>query len=173
MYQCKTALPLKQEGELKRVLYFAQGVPLGSPDRDAVIEATMVENLDKGAYVTTLLSIDHHPYQHPKMEGGKKRQRMIEFSGKWDIRMIDRNRTKVIYTAYTNPGGFAPRFIVNRVIRNVSFRSLKGMISKVKEQKYIEAGEKSLTKKKIEAAINKGRLVFAPLTQNTGVALPQ
>lgn len=174
MYQCKTAVPLKQEGELKSVLYFAQGVPLGSPDRDAVIEATIVEDLDKGAYVTTLLSIDHHPYQHPNKEGSKKkRQRMIEFCGKWDIRMIDRNQTKVIYTAFTNPGGFAPRFIVNRVIRNVSFRSLKGMISKVKEKKYIEAGEKSLTKKKIEAAINNGSLVFAPSTQKTEVSMPQ
>ncbi|MGD9006432.1 MAG: SRPBCC family protein [Desulfobacteraceae bacterium] len=173
MYKCMEAIPLGQEGELKRVLYFAQGVPLGSPDRDAVIEAITVADYDKGALVTTLHSIDHHPYQYPKKENDRIRQRMIEFSGMWDFQMIDRNRTKVIYTAYTNPGGFAPGFIVNGVIRKVSFRSLKGMILKAKEQKYIEVAKKSETKKKIEAAIQKGKLVFAASPQRTGASSPQ
>lgn len=161
MHKCKEAIPLEQKGELKRVLYFVQGVPLGSPDRDAVIEATTVADWDKGTCITALHSIDNYPYQHPKTEHGTKRQRMIEFSGIWDLRMLDRNRTKVIYTAYTDPGGFAPRLVVNGVIRKVSFRSLKGMIPKAKEQKYIEAAKKSDIKKKIDDAIQNGSLVFA------------
>lgn len=173
MHKCKQAIPLEREGEVKRVLYFAQGVPLGSPDRDAMIEAITVEDWDKGASVTNLHSIDNYAYQRPKKENDRKRQRMIEFSGIWDLQMIDRNRTKVIYTAYTNPGGFAPKFIVDGVIRKVSFRSLKGMIPKAKEQKYIEAAEKSETKKKIEAAIQKGSLVFAASFQKTGISPPQ
>lgn len=173
MHKCKETALLEQEGELKRVLYFAQGVPMGSPDRDAVIEAVTVEDWDKGTCVTTLHSIDNHPYQHPKKENARERQRMIEFSGIWDLQMIDRNRTKVIYTAYTNPGGFAPKFVVDGVIRKVSFLSLKSMIPMAKEQKYIEAAEKSETKKKIEAAIKKGSLVFAASTQSTGVSSPQ
>ena len=167
MYKCKEAIPLEQEGELKRVLYFAQGVPWGSPDRDAVIEAITARDWDKGANVTTLHSIDNHPYQHPKTEHDRNRRRMIEFSGIWDLQMVDRNLTKVTYTAYTNPGGFSPKFIVDGVIRKVSFRSLKGLIPKAKEQKYIEAAEKSETKKEIDTAIEKGRLVFAASSQST------
>jgi hypothetical protein len=172
MYKCKEAVPLKREGKAKRVLYFAQGVPLGSPDREAVIEAITVADYDKGACVTTLHSIDH-PYQHPKKEHGHERMRMIEFSGIWDLQMIDRNRTKVIYTAYTNPGGFSPGFVTNRVIRKVSFRSLKGMITKAEEQKYVVAAQKSEAKKKIETAIQKGKLVFAASFQKTGASSPQ
>ncbi len=173
MHKCKEAIPLEQAEDLKSVLYFAQGVPLGSPDRDAVIEAVTVEDWDKGTCVTALHSIDNHPYQHPKKENDRKRQRMIEFSGIWDLQMIDRNRTKVIYTAYTNPGGFAPKFVVDEVIRKVSFRSLKGMIPKAEERRYIEAADKSETKKKIDAAIQKGRLVFAASSQQTGASSPQ
>jgi hypothetical protein len=173
MYRCEEAILLEQKWELKRVLYFVQDVPLGSPDRDVVIEAITAEDWDNGRSVTTLHSIDHHPFQHSKKENSKKRQRMIEFSGKWDFQMIDRNRTKVIYTAHTNPGGFAPRFIVKAVIRKVSFQSLRGMIPKAKEKKYIAASEKSETKKKIEAAIQNGILIFAASFQKTGVSSPQ
>jgi hypothetical protein len=157
MHKCKEAIPLKQEGELKRMLYFAQGVPLGSPDRDAVIKAVTVEDYDKATSVTTLQSIDHYAGQLPKMENGKKRQRMIEFSGKWELQMIDPGRTKVVYTAYTNPGGYAPKFIVNGVIRKVSFRSLKRMIPMAKKQKYIDAATNGHYKKNMEAAMKKGK----------------
>lgn len=173
MYDCKDAILLKQKGELKRVLYFAQGVPFGSPDRDSVIEAVTAEDFDKGVFVTNLRNIDHHPYQQIINEHGKKRRRMIEFSGKWDLQMIDRNRTKVSNTIYTNPGGFAPAFIVNRVTRKVGFRSLKSLISKAKEQKYIDAAEKGRTKMKIDTAIKKGRLVFAVSSKKVGVHSPQ
>lgn len=155
MHKCKEAIPLEQEGELKRVLYFAQGVPLGSPDRDAVIEAITVENLDKGSCVTTLHSIENHSFQRPQKKNGRKRQWMIEFSGIWDLQLIDRNRTKVIYTAYTNPGGFAPKMVVDGVIRKVSFQSLQGMIPMAKEQKYIEAAAKGDIKKRVDAAVKK------------------
>lgn len=160
MHQCKEAIPLGQEGELKRVLYFAQGVPLGSPDRDAVIEAITVEDFDKGSCVTTLHSIGNHTFERSRKKNGRKRRWMIEFSGRWDLELIDRNRTKVIYTAYTNPGGFAPKFIVDRVIRKVSFRSLKGMIPMTREQKYIKAAENGNIKKRIDAAMKKRKLTY-------------
>ncbi len=165
MHKCKEAIALEKKGELKRELYFAQGVPWGSPDRYAVIEAITVGDWDNGACVTTLHSTDNHPYQHPKAENDRKRRKMIEFSGIWDLQMIDRNQTRVTYTAYTNPGGFAPKFIVDGVIRKVSYRSLKGMILMAKKKKYAEAAEQSETKKKIEDAIQKGSLVFAASSQ--------
>jgi len=178
MYECKQTIPLEQKGDLYRVLYFAQGVPFGSPDRDAVIEAVTVNDWKAGTSVTTLQSTDSYPFsleseankEANQAAGGTqyvppKRQRMIEFSGKWDLRMVDRNRTRVIYTAYTNPGGFAPRFVVNGVIRKVSFRSLKGLIRMAREPKYIQAAEKGIVKPDIEKAIAQGELKFAATAQ--------
>jgi hypothetical protein len=173
MYNCVEAIQLKQEGELKRVLYIAQDTPLGWPDRDAIIEALTIENLDNGAYIITLRSIDNYPFKHPQKETSEKRQRMIEFRGLWTLQMIDRKQTKVSYSVYTNPGGFAPGFIVNSEIRKVSFMTLKGMITRAKEDKYIAAAAKGEIKKKIEAAINDGKLAFTASSQISETQLSQ
>jgi ribosome-associated toxin RatA of RatAB toxin-antitoxin module len=147
MYECREAFVLKQEGALEREIYFVQGVPLGRPghedlDRDTVITANTVENSDKNRVVTTLESIDGHPYQRSKKEYTGRRQRMIKFKGVWDLEMLDHNRTKAIFTTYTEPGGLAPKYIVKNMIRNVSFESLKGLMQMAKNKKYIVATEK-------------------------------
>jgi hypothetical protein len=133
MYRCIEATPLVQDGEWRRVLYFAQSVPFGSPDRDVVIEAITIAELDKGSYIAMLRSIDNHPYQASSGQNENTRQRMVELHGTWNLKTVDRNRTEVIYTIYTDPGGFAPGFLGNYVIRRVSFQSLKGLISLAKE----------------------------------------
>lgn len=156
MHACADAIPLEQKDILHRVLYFAQDVPWPSKDRDAIIKADTEMDLDNGASVTTLQSIDNYPF-----EGGDKgRDRMVEFSGKWDLRMLDRNRTLVIYTAYTHPGGFAPKGIVNGIIRKVSFNSTRGLIERAKDKRYFEQAQKSEAKKEIEKAIQEKRLKY-------------
>jgi ribosome-associated toxin RatA of RatAB toxin-antitoxin module len=136
MHACKAAVLLKQEGELKRELYFAQGVPLGSPDRETVIRAITRIDWDTIQVETVLDNVYDHPYQHPVGKNARERQKMKVFKGVWDLAKLDTNRTKVIYTAYTDPGGFAPRFVVNKVIRKVSFESVQGMLSMAKQEKY-------------------------------------
>jgi hypothetical protein len=76
---------------------------------------------------------------------------MTEYRGKWEFHLIDSHKTKVIYTVFTDPGGYSPGFIVNSIIRKVSFLSLSGLKSIVKEKKYAEAASLRGTKKSIEA----------------------
>ncbi len=170
MYKCKETKLLEQKNDYNRTLYFAQGVPMGSPDRDAVIKASTTMDFNAGKSVTTLQSIDNHPY---KPENANKsgeynpndyvpeRQRMVEFSGKFELRMLDRNRTWVKYTSYTNPGGFAPRFVVKGVIRDVSFEGVREWARMAKMQKYIDAAAKGIVTPEIEKAIKEGGLKFA------------
>ncbi|MGD9169776.1 MAG: START domain-containing protein [Candidatus Thiodiazotropha sp.] len=165
MHNCLEAILIKQDEELNRVLYIAQDTPFGWPDRDVIIESFTVDNLDNGSYTITLRSIANHPFKHPQNETSKKRQRMLEFSGSWTFQMIERERTRVSYTVHTNPGGFAPRFIVNSEIRKVSFMTLRGMIAKAKEDAYIAAAAKSEIRKKIETAIKNGKLAFTATPQ--------
>ena len=170
MYKCKETALIKQKDDYNRVLYFAQGVPMGSPDRDAVIKATTLMNFNAGTSETTLRSIDNYQYEQNKNKKSgdynpntyeADRQRMIEFSGKFELRMIDRNRTWVRYTAYTNPGGFAPRFVVKGVIQKVSFETLREWKRMAKMPKYIEAATKGIVLPEIEKAIKSGGLKFA------------
>jgi uncharacterized membrane protein len=160
MHQCKEAILLKQESDSKKELYYALGVPLGLPgqedlDRDTVLAMNTVAELDKNRVVATFESIDDHPYQRPKKEYEGRRQRMIKFKGVWDLELLDRNRTKVVYTVFTKPGGLSPRYILNKVIRNVSFESVKGLVSIAKDQKYLAAAENGELKKEVDAAMDK------------------
>lgn len=148
MYNCKEAILLELNGDSSRVLYLVQEAPLGSPDRDVVITANSSADWNKGTYTISLQSNDK--YQYPKVEVDEKRQRMTEFKGTWELKIIDRNHTKVIYTAFSDPGGFAPGFIVNSMIRKVSFLTLKGMIPMASKDRYIKSSKRSNVKNLVE-----------------------
>jgi uncharacterized membrane protein len=151
MYKCKEAVELQNNNNNSRLLYIVQGSPLGSPDRDVVILANSIANWEMGSYIISLNSKNHDVTEYLDGETDQNRQRMTEFRGKWEFRMLDRNNTKVIYNVFTDPGGFAPGFMVNSMMRKVSFFSVKEMIPMAKDKQYADAAGQSQTKKLIEA----------------------
>lgn len=159
MHKCKESTPLEKKGDYYRVLYFLQGVPLGSPDRDAIIEAKTEVDFSNGTCVTTLESIDHYASMSEKADSN--RQRMDKFSGKFELKMIDRNHTWVRYTAFTDPGGFAPAFVVKGVIRKVTFDTVQNWARMAKDPKYTQLAEHGIVKPEIDMAISRGNLRFA------------
>jgi hypothetical protein len=50
MYNCKEAIEPQQIGDESRILYIAQGSPLGSPDRDVIIKAIINPSLPHHLY---------------------------------------------------------------------------------------------------------------------------
>lgn len=151
MYKCKEAIELKANADESRMIYIAQGSPLGSPERDVILETKNEVDWDLGRYVITINATTNHSFQHPDAEKRDNRVRMIDFRGKWEFLLVDRTHTRVTYTIYTDPGGFAPGFIVNDMMRDVSFLSLKGLSSMVKDSRYIEAASSSQAKQLIES----------------------
>ncbi len=159
MHKCKESVPLEKKGDYYRVLYFLQGVPLGSPDRDAVITANTEVDFNAGTSVTTLESIDNHPYKPEKADSN--RQRMDKFSGKFELKMVDRNHTWVRFTAFTDPGGFAPAMVVKGVIRKVTFNTVQDWSRMAKDPVYLKKADEGIVKPRIEKAISEGHLKFA------------
>jgi hypothetical protein len=158
MYDCVETKVLQENQSRSNVeLYFVQRVPWPKDDQDAVIRAVTTVDYNAGRSVTTLRSIDNHPYDS-KMSG---RSRMIEFTGKFEFRMIDRNRTKMVYTAYSEPSGYAPAMIADGIIRDVTFVATHGMRVMVEKPKYVAAAARSLIKQSIDEAIEKGGLESA------------
>ncbi len=159
MHKCKESVPLEKKGDYYRVLYFLQGVPLGSPDRDAVITANTEVDFNAGTSVTTLESIDNHPYKPENADSN--RQRMDKFSGKFELKMVDRNHTWVRYTAFTDPGGFAPAMVVKGVIRKVTFNTVQDWARMAKDPVFLKKADEGIVKPQIETAIAEGHLKFA------------
>lgn len=156
MFDCKEAILLEKKDDFHRVLYYNQNIPIvGQPDRWAVIEATTTYSITKeeATCTTVLSSIDR---EYPRTDG----QRMNKFSGKFELKMLDRNKTWVRYTAFSDPAGFAPAFIAKRTIRQVSFNGVKQWAEMAKDPHYIEAAKTGIARPIIEKAIADGILKF-------------
>lgn len=87
---------------------------------------------------------------------------MDKFSGKFELKMIDRNHTWVRYTAFSDPGGFAPAFVVKGVIRKVTFDTARNSPRMARDPKYTQRAEHAIAKSAIEMAIAQGSLRFSP-----------
>lgn len=161
MYDCKESKLLEKKDDFHRVLYYNQNIPvIGQPDRWAVIEAITTYEFDHngGKCTTTLESIDR---EYPRTDG----QRMNKFTGKFELKMLGRNKTWVRYTAFSDPAGFAPAFVAKSTIRRVSFNGVKQWREMVKDPHYIKAAETGIAKPIIEKAIADGALKFAANAQ--------
>jgi hypothetical protein len=127
MYRCIEARLLDQTTEYSKLLYFAQSAPLGSSDRQVILLTKTYKDINRGLITTTVSSLAHESKQLPSNIAIDERVWMINYTGEWSLSTIDSDHTKISYTAYTDPGGFAPEFIVNREVRRVTFETLKGM----------------------------------------------
>jgi hypothetical protein len=151
MYDCKQAIELQNNNDHSRLIYIVQRSPLGSPDRDVIVQANSMVNWKMGTYIISLHSINHDLSQYLDIKTDQHRQKMAEYRGRWEFHLIDRDKTKVIYTVFADPGGYLPAFLVNRIIRKVSFFSLSGLKSIVKNKRYAKAASLNETKKSNEA----------------------
>lgn len=161
MHACVDAVPLEQKDILNRILYFRQDAPWPTKDRDAIIHSVTSMDYENPGSITKLESIDNYEYK----ESPENTTRMIKYKGEFDLRMLDRNRTRMTYTAFSEPGGFAPAGIAAGVIRKVSFNTTKNMIEMAKQKKYIEKAQTGVAKKDIEQAIKEGRIKFAAVAK--------
>lgn len=152
MHDCKEAVLLEKENDFHRVLYFNQNVPvIGQSDRWAVIDSKTTYDHADGSCTTILESIER-PYQR---EDGKG-IRMNKFTGTYELKMLSRDKTWVRYTAFSDPGGFAPAFVAKSTIRKVTFNGVQNWAKMAKDPHYIQAAQTGVAKPIIDKAIADG-----------------
>ena len=65
---------------------------------------------------------------------------LVEHSqGTYLLEAVKKGVTKVTWTQYTNPGGYIPAWLVNKIIRQVAYNTMQGLRVKVTEKKYQKA----------------------------------
>jgi hypothetical protein len=135
MYRCTEAHLLEQNNDHSRVLYFVQSAPLGSSDRQVILQ-TNTHTETEGTIKTTVKSIAKEEQSLPPYINDDNRVWMVNYQGEWRLSSVDSDHTKVSYTAHTHPGGFSPAFIVNSEIRNVTFNTIQGMIRYLNKREF-------------------------------------
>jgi hypothetical protein len=137
LYKCRSAKTIKQVDIVERYDYIYTDMPWPSWDRDVIVRSIFQQN-PKTKVVTVSFDTD------PKMVALKPRVVRVK---KMTGRMLlipqalkptdnkDSKKTKIIYEVNTDPGGRIPKWLVNDMISDFPFYSLKNLRSLVMSQK--------------------------------------
>jgi ribosome-associated toxin RatA of RatAB toxin-antitoxin module len=153
MHGCKKTILLDQKGEFNSVIYYLHSSHLDRADRDIVISANTLVDINSGKFITTLKTLNNPAYLHYTDGVNLQRLRMKDFKGTWSLRALKESLTKVSFTLHINPGEREPEYLINSLMRKVCYNSLQNLIAMAKKQKYIQAAKIMSPQKQVIATL--------------------
>lgn len=144
MDMCEKASLVSKIDDNNMTVHLLMDFPIVS-DRDLVVKADTVYDLEKARGIITLNMVDKSPV--PISKGAI---RMNGFSGGYILEYITRERTGIIYTYFGDPGGYLPAFAVNIAGKHMLYNTFKNFEIMAKKKKYVEAGANSSDRKLFE-----------------------
>lgn len=112
------------------VSYMVTAAPWPVKDRDATVYSKMTQDLESKEIHIALQAVTD---KRPEVKG---RVRITELKGFWHLKPIDANSTVVTYQVHANPAGSLPEWLINSLVVNMPYHTLKNMQTKVQEEKY-------------------------------------
>lgn len=150
MYCCKETKAIEEIDRNNKILYYIYDSPWPVDDRDVVLKINTIIDLSAGRAVVEIQSQTHDKYPP-----NDDYTRMITMQGKYIIEFVERQKTRVTFILFVNPGGSVPASLANMSSIKIPYETLKNMKEMVKKEKYIKLGDKSEDKKLIEQYISK------------------
>ncbi|MDP2225918.1 MAG: START domain-containing protein [Moraxellaceae bacterium] len=100
-------------------------------DRDVVLSGAVSQ--DEKTRVVTIRSISVESAQYPHRAGFV---RMPDMEGVWVLRPLPGGQVEVSMTGRANPGGSIPGSIVNLIIHETPYMTLRGLREAVRDERY-------------------------------------
>ena len=122
-YHGSRATVIEEPDALTKVYYFIAKLPWPISARDTVFER--IKSIDRGSgeIKYTLISL---PDRLPRKKGVV---RVIHLKSSWRFIPLPDGRTEIYFRQHSSPEGFIPPFIVNLLVVDVPFYSLKNFRS--------------------------------------------
>jgi hypothetical protein len=106
--RCKEVRMLEVKDRNNYTFYVAYGFPATMDDRDVVIRVTTTYDLRLGRAISELAAIDS-----PLMPPRKGFLRIRQLTAQFVFEYLGREKTGIVYTSRTDPGGHIPDFLIN------------------------------------------------------------
>ncbi len=135
---CSEASIIRTLGRNDMIVHTLLNFPAPVSDRDLVVKSTTTYLLDRARGIITITSV-----KDPAAPPRPGVVRMTNFSGKYVLEYITREKTGIIYSYRADPAGNIPAFMVNMAGRDSLFKTLKGLKKMASNPKYIEAAKRS------------------------------
>jgi len=138
LHNCRSAKTLKQVSETELVNYIVTDMPWPVADRDAVVAASRTQNKSNKRVEIKLLA---EPKLAAKVAG---KVRIEKMRGRWLLTPIAKDKVNVVYEMSIDPGGNIPKWVVNALVVDLPFYTLKKLRKISKEDIYATANIKGI-----------------------------
>jgi len=124
---------VKATSEQEAISYSVNKTPWPVTDRDSYILSTISQ--DKSTGVVTV-KLEGKPNFKPRNEGYV---RMEGLTGHWNFIPQKEGRVEVVYQVHADPGGSLPDWLVNSIVIDSPYNTLKNMHQMLGQGKYLSA----------------------------------
>ncbi len=139
MHACTSPVLIDKLNPLERFSYMVNDLPWPATDRAMLLRATISQQMDDRIVTVALESVDPASLsekQQGRLPDSKGAVMVEKARGFFRFTPIDEHSTRVEYQMHTELGGALPAPMVNAMLVDTPFYTLKNMQSVVLEQKY-------------------------------------
>lgn len=131
IHDCKEIKTLDRPNDTESVFYMVTAAPWPVKDRDSVIQSQLTQDSE------SLVARIDMAIKNDVMDKKKGRVRITEMHGSWVFTPVDANTTEITYQAHADPAGSLPNWLVNSLVVDMPYNTLKNMQTKVLEEQYL------------------------------------
>lgn len=135
---CSEIRLVKEFNKDHKIIYFVADMPMPVQDRDIVVDTVLEVNKEPGKTLILMNAV-----KDPLVPIQNKYVRMTHLVGKYTLTRVNDNTTHVVYVVDSDPAGYIPAWITNRLAKDQPFDTLSGLKEMAKKDVYYEkAGKK-------------------------------
>ncbi len=130
VHGCRESWGFEEESFNRRYAYSVNDLPWPVKDRDYVLEINTSKNLETGAIVMNMYAVDG------KMPVKDEYVRVTVQETHYFFYELPDNKTKMIWLQHTEPAGSIPSWLVNALIVDIPYKSMKALEEVANSGKY-------------------------------------
>lgn len=131
LFRCKESRLITEISTTERIFYQVTSLPFPAKSRDAIFHAAMSFEGVSSVRVTMSSMPDEIPQT--------RHVRVREAFGSYMLETIGEHKLRVTWQQYVDPGGSLPAWLVNSMLTDLPFKSLRAFRDLVKQSPYRDA----------------------------------
>jgi hypothetical protein len=131
LFRCKESRLIREMSSTERIFYQVTSLPFPAKSRDAIFHAAITFEGPSSVRVTMSSMPDEVPQT--------KHVRVREAFGTYLLEPTRENKLRVTWQQYVDPGGSLPAWLVNSMLTDLPFKSLRAFRERVKQSPYRDA----------------------------------
>lgn len=128
LHLCQESRLLEEVDWSERFIYQVSDLPFPASTRDAIFRASIAQQPNGDIHIDLASRPDFIPET--------RYVRIHDSHGQYLLQKLDDDTTRLTWTMYIDPAGSLPAFLVNRLLTDIPFQSLRNFRELVKQEKY-------------------------------------